>query len=279
MRSNTRFLSCSLSATCNIKPKFWYELCYLRLNSSKFSSTIIWLKPEKNLQANMKLKAQITTSIAAIMLFSTVSNAIIIGGDVTDNNGDFIELTVPWGNASTPDNTVGNDNFESVNLFAFNEDQNVAVAAGGIDPDIGASISAGTIVASHYIVFDPPNTPIGSSGLQIGYVTFDADILAILTSTATLNATDYLNVAGPITYDTSDTLRGIEGTDLVSIDPTDSKKILLEIRAGSPGDSIRVLTAQSPGAPGPTEVPDATPTIMLLAIGIAILCSARIWRN
>ena len=104
--------------------------------------------------------------------------------------------------------SVGNDTFQDPNLYGFNEDQNVVAApAGGFSPDVGSVIAAGTVVASHYIFFDPAGITS-----QEGYVDFDADILGIFTSTSTLAATDiYANTS--VTY-LSPTLRGLEFEDL-----------------------------------------------------------------
>jgi len=54
---------------------------------------------------------------------------------------------------------VGQDNFDSDNLFAFDEDQNIMLVE-PIRVDIGGKdgfISAGNIVASHYVFFDSLN--------------------------------------------------------------------------------------------------------------------------
>ena len=61
-----------------------------------------------------------------LALNGELAHATITGGGVTSGGGTFQELSVPF-TESTPDNTVGVDNFQSLNLYAFNEDQNIDI--------------------------------------------------------------------------------------------------------------------------------------------------------
>ncbi|MGK0236686.1 MAG: hypothetical protein ACI92G_000141 [Candidatus Pelagisphaera sp.] len=207
----------------------------------------------------MKNKTLQIISFAIIAFSSQVAQAIIIDGAVTSGSGSFFKLAVPL-SGSTPLNTVGDNNFNDSNLYGFNEDQNVAVGVGGLDPEIGPDLTAGTIVASHYIFFDPNG---GQS--QTGWVTFDANILAIFTSKVSLGLSDYLANTG-VNYE-EPTLRGLESGDVVSFT---GKKLDVSWYAGNPGDYIRVLTAHSPGA-----VPDNGATAMLLGLGLGVLVLVR----
>jgi hypothetical protein len=118
------------------------------------------------------------------------------------------------------------------------------------------------VVASHYIGFDP------ATGLsQIGYIDFDADIYGVATSRTNLDNSDFLANTG-VTY-LSDSLRGLEGGDLVSIDPTNSKRLLVNWFANSPGDYVRVFTQFSAAA-----VP-APPVAGFLLLGIGFLAARR----
>ena len=129
-----------------------------------------------------------------LLLFATSVpvGATSIGGSVTGGTalaagGTFIKLTVPLSNPFGPPNSVGNDTFQSPNLYEFDEDQNILLAA-PLTVDVGSSpIPAGTIVASHYVFFDP-----GPSQHIIGTVNFDSIILGIITSTNNLAASDFL---------------------------------------------------------------------------------------
>ena len=185
----------------------------------------------------------------AFFLCSSV-NATIINGGVTTGLGSFIKLS-PGFTESTPNNTVGADNFNTLNLYGFDEVQNTTVTGSALSVDILASASGasgslaiGTVVASHYIFFDP-----ASNTRQAGFVSFDSDILAIITSSANLAASDYL-INNGVTY-LNPGLRGLEAGDNVVIDPTDASRVTVDWLAGSPGDYIRVLTAFSPDAAVP----------------------------
>jgi hypothetical protein len=185
----------------------------------------------------------------SILLFavSVPATATIIGGAVTGGTaltagGTFVKLTVPLANLfGTPD-SVGNDNFQSPNLFGFDEDQNVTLL-NPLAVDVGASpIPAGTTVASHYIFFHP-----GTAQQVIGTVDFDSDILAIITGTTTLAASDFL--ANAAVHYLNPALRGLEAGDSVTING--ARQILFDTVASSPGDCVRVLTVISPTAAAP----------------------------
>ena len=103
-------------------------------------------------------------------------------------------------------------------------------------------IPAGTIVASHYVFFDP-----GPSEHVIGTVDFDADILGIITDTTDLAASDFLANTG-VNY-LNPGARGLEAGDSVTI--SGPRQILFDTFASSPGDYVRALTAFSPAAAAP----------------------------
>jgi hypothetical protein len=196
------------------------------------------------------------------------SSADIIGGVVTGGTaftagGTFVKLTVPLANPFGPPNSVGDDNFQSPNLYGFDEDQNILLTA-PLTVDVGSSpIPAGTVVASHYIFFDP-----GPTQEVIGTVNFDSAVLGIITSTTTLANSDFLAHTG-VNY-LSPAERGLEAGDSVTISGTD--QILFDTVASSPGDYVRVLTAFSPG--GATETTSAVPeprSIVLLGSGLVVL--------
>jgi hypothetical protein len=134
--------------------------------------------------------------ILALLLLATAlpATATSIGGSVTGATaltagGVFVKLTIPLANPFGLPDSVGNDNFQSPNLFEFDEDQNILLTApltANVSP-----IPAGTIVASHYVLFDP-----GPSQRMIGTVNFDSDILGIITTTNDLAARDFLANTG-----------------------------------------------------------------------------------
>jgi hypothetical protein len=206
----------------------------------------------------MKTKTFLISAGIMLALANQSLFGIITGGAVTTGGGSFNDISGYAG-------SVGQNNFDTLNLYGFNEDQNVMVTGGNLVPDVGSMIPDQTIVASHYIFFDPTgNTQI----FQEGYVTFDAKIIGVITSTALLTATDYL-ANNLVTY-LSPTFRGLENGDTAVIDAGNDKKLNLSWFASNPGDYVRVLTEYSPGA-----VPDTGATALLLGLGLAALGFTR----
>ena len=164
--------------------------------------------------------------------------ATVLGGQIKQQSGagEFVKLTtdVPF--------AVGNDNFDTDHLYAFDEDQNITLPH-AIRVDIGGEngvIAEGTVVASHYVFFDSVD------GVQIGHVDFDSPILGIAAFQDTMGATDFLANTSVIYIGT--TLRGLEEGDFVWIDAEDPFRLWVYWAGSSPGDYVRVFTARSPGA-------------------------------
>lgn len=195
-------------------------------------------------------------SLSLLGVFSaqaTITGGAVTGGYSFDNGGQFVLLSVPFDN-STPDNTVGNNNFNDLNLYGFDEDQNILLDA-DLNVDILAStgvggiVASGSTVASHYIGYDPAGS---AARRQIGTITFDSEIYGVITRRVTLNNSDFLANTG-VSYETP-SLRGLESGDKVTI--IDPFTLEVDWAAGSPGDYIRVLTNFSPGAePVPLPAP------------------------
>ncbi len=200
------------------------------------------------------------------LALSVPAGASIISGSVTGGSaltagGTFVQLTPPLPNPFGPANSVGNNTFQSPNLFGFNEDQNILLTA-PLTVDVGSSpIPARTIVASHYIFFDP-----GPAERIIGTVNFDSDVLGILTRTTHLAGSDFLANTG-VNY-LNPGARGLEAGDSVTISGT--QQIRFATAASSPGDYVRVITAYSPGPTVP-EPGSAT----MLGIGLAAVAVLR----
>ena len=198
-------------------------------------------------------------AFAGIVMAAPMASATIISGTVTGGNsgGSFVKLFDPIGD-------VGNNNHQSPNLFGFDEEQNVFLASNlvvDLLPGGGSgTLTAGQEVASHYVFFDP-------SGLRTieGEVTFDSDIVAVITTRNNLIASDGL-VNLTANY-LSPSLRGLESNDGVAI--TGARTISVDFVANSPGDYIRVLTQFSPAAALPEPGTLAILGLGMLGIGFA----------
>ncbi len=208
-----------------------------------------------------KTQARVAVVAAFTLLAVTQAGATIIGGSVTGGTaftggGIFIKLFPPLANPFGPPNSVGSNNFQNNNLYGFDEDQNI-VLPGPLNVNVGVSpLALGTTVASHYIFFDP-----SQSRTMVGTVDFDSDVLAIISSTGNLLASDFLANTGVNYLNPSN--RGLEGGDSVTISGV--RQILFDTSAGNPGDYVRVLTQFSPSA-----VPEPAASA-LLGIGLAAM--------
>jgi len=198
--------------------------------------------------------------LVALPALATITSGTVTGGSAFTAGGTFVKLIVPLSNPFGPPNSVGNDTFQSPNLFGFDEDQNILLAA-PLAVDVGSTIPAGTVVASHYVFFDP-----GPTQEVIGTVDFDSNVLGIITSTGLLAASDILANTGVNYLSPGD--RGLEAGDSATI--SGPRQILFDTTASSPGDYIRVITEFSPAAATPE------PSAVIL-IGSAI--AALGWRR
>ncbi|WP_112323800.1 hypothetical protein [Oceanibium sediminis] len=186
----------------------------------------------------MRGRARLSLILLGLLSSAPPLSATTIGGGVTGGGGggEFRLLDARDGLV------VGRNAQQSPDLHAFDEDQNILIEQ-DIAVDIGAyglTIPAGSVVASHYVFFDPAG-PMR----QAGYVEFDAPILGIATSQRTMAATDFL-ANTDVTY-LNPRLRGLESRDMVWIDTENPFRVRVLWSASSPGDYIRVFTSKSPG--------------------------------
>ncbi|MHA7886026.1 hypothetical protein [Roseicyclus sp.] len=171
-------------------------------------------------------------ALALAAFASAPAAAGILDGTITvqDGAGRFIHLP-------EPPLAVGEDIFDTPDLMAFDEAQGVALPM-PLRLEIGAPIPAGTMVALHSVIFD------GTGGRQRGWVLFDAAILGVATSPATLAATDALS--GVETLWLGHAMRGLEDGDRAWIDPDEPRRLWVDWAGSSPGDHLRVVTLAAP---------------------------------
>ncbi len=226
-----------------------------------------------------KLSWPIAFAVVGACVFGQPAWATIVSGNVTGgtySDSTFVILDLPFDPPNGPVNTVGKNDFNTHDLYGFNEDQNILLTS-DLLVNVGATISAGTMVASHYIFWDPPGDSSSTLKKVTGNVVFDSAILGIATSKALLSASDFLANTG-VTY-LDPNLRGLESTDHVSINGSNTLQIDLHFEANTPGDYIRVFTAYSPTAAGPPPAVPLPAALPLFASGLAAFGGLGAWRK
>jgi hypothetical protein len=132
--------------------------------------------------------------LMAATVSATITGGSVDGGTAYTFGGTFVPLSTPLQNPFGDPNSVGADNYQSMNLFGFNENQNIKLTNDLMLED-GSHLDSGKLVASHYIFFDPAAIPPEYETI-LGTVDFDADVLAIITVKEYLLASDFLQNTG-----------------------------------------------------------------------------------
>ena len=188
-------------------------------------------------------------AVLAAGLVGTANAAVVTGnatgGSAVAGGGVFQQIS------PAPGFAVGNDNQQSNNLFAFNENQSVILLA-DLVTSIGGTILAGTRVNSHYVFFDPD-----LSRRVIGNVTFDGNILGLLTTATSLSNSDADFDLSGVSY-LSPNFRGLEDDDFATFA---GNTLNVDFTASTPGDYIRVISVAAVPEPG-------TWTMMIIGFGL-----------
>lgn len=195
-----------------------------------------------------------TSSIPAS---ATVLSGVVDGGTVK-GVGSFVNLTgaAPF--------TVGQDNFNTNNLYAFDEAQGFVLTDALIANFGLTNIAAGTRVNSHLVFFDP----LARETLQ-GTITFDTPVLAAITLRPQLIASNYLGAAG-VTYLDPGSVGLEPGIDFIKLGSPDANSLRLQfLSTDAPGDHFRVITLAS------APVPEPATWAMMIAGVAAIGCAMR----
>ncbi|MEM7466409.1 MAG: hypothetical protein AAF387_05930 [Pseudomonadota bacterium] len=185
----------------------------------------------------------------------------VTGGDSFTSGGVFIELCDPIGN-------VGNNNYQTDDLFAFAEQRGTQLAGDlMVDEGPNAVIPVGTNIDSYYVAYDPSF----SSDIE-GTITFPKPILGVLTTQDSLNASDDgnpIDLGNPTANYLNPSLRGLEeNADSVSVN---GNELTISFDANTPGDYIRVITES-------TVVPETqVPTMPLWAVFLAGAALLACW--
>ena len=165
------------------------------------------------------------------VLWAGYASAEVVGGAATSTLGGTFEELDP------PPTTAGPDAFQSPNLVAFDEEQDLLLTTTvALTPNL--SLPAGSVLSSHYVAFDPPQ-----GAMVDGFVEFDEPIVAVIGGPAALDASAALFGLDAVAYSTSPAI-GPEGPnpDMVFVSPVDPNRLVFAAGANSPGDQVRVLT-------------------------------------
>lgn len=162
---------------------------------------------------------------------SPLAHAAITGGGVTTGapGAAFTEITPQPGDA------IGPDAFNQPDLLGFNEQQGLVLSEDLFIRN-NRSIPAGSIISSHYIVFDPAD----ASAID-GFVLFDEPIVAVIRAGRGINNTsDDVGLPG-LVYTVGRAI-GPDEEDRVRADRGDPMRLNFTAGADVPGDQVRVLT-------------------------------------
>lgn len=177
---------------------------------------------------------------------------------------------------TTPPNPVQRDPNDGV-LLAWNERQNVVLTENlrvdrVFDPaapfiiDAGGGdffITAGTVVSSHYLQWDPG---AGSAARVEATVVLDSQVFAFITADENLFASDPVLALPGLDYNDFG-LRGLESSDTTTFI---GRNTAVSWRATTPGDWTRLITAFSPSA-----VVKEPGVGWLLLAGLGLLAGAK----
>jgi len=158
--------------------------------------------------------------------------------------GHAVPVLVP-----APSTVINEQNTSNTEIKVFAEQEDVVLAAGVSYDQLltltdSGVISAGTTVSSYFIHLDNVGTTQGVRGL--GFVAFDTEILGLITSDASLAASDVPLGSPTTSYPTTLTNRGLEqGTawtlqDIIWVSG-DKKTLYLDLQVFNVLDHMRVI--------------------------------------
>lgn len=174
------------------------------------------------------------------LIIGAVSSIVFINAHASIVGGTVTEITPP--------SAVFNDSYLTDVLVGYDEQQGYTLTS-NLSVDFLAAtssagiVSAGTTLDSHYFFLDPVSFLIEDSWT----IDFDKPILAVITSTDLVFASDFLGATGT-TYPGPFEKRGLENCDVCvdAVTLLDADTLSVSLHVTEPGDWFRVVTAASP---------------------------------
>ena len=165
--------------------------------------------------------------LAAAPASAVITSGVLTSGTVFTRGGNFIVIGNPAGLG------VGLNNFDDNNVRAFNERQNYTLGS-ALLTDVGGSIAGGSVVDSHYLVFDPARNQTVE-----GSASFRTRVLGIVYNDGRLLGSDWLGAPGVTYFNPSG--RGLEPP--VDVIGFAGNTVNFSLSGSNPGDTFRVITA------------------------------------
>lgn len=192
--------------------------------------------------------------------------------------GLCLQVTTPNVVVIAPPASVQSGDLESPDVRAFQERTSVTltsplsvdhdVAGTFIGPGAGTPLAPGMVVDSWYLHLDPPGQ---SNASGTGSITFAQPVLALITQTGTLRASDSVIGGLSTAYPgpAAEPLRGLDSgsgffPDAVTLTSDRLTVDLVEIRAASASDQLRVVLASSTGSVSCTGNLNSTGSVAML---------------
>lgn len=155
--------------------------------------------------------------------------------------------------------TLSKDVFNDDNLYVIAEQQNVTLTS-DLVLDVGGLLTAGTVVSSYLILFDPAR-----ESTIAGTISFGSAVLGLDRKTESLKATNALFGSPFITYKSPGGFALEAGIDFITVGKPDANSVrIVAMTADSPGDRFRVFIANT-SAPAPATVPEPASWALMIA--------------
>jgi hypothetical protein len=203
-------------------------------------------------ELSMRAFIAITAALLSLGLDSTLE-----AGIVSQSSSVSLAPTPPANiRQGVTENNLAVLTFVERQSFPLSEALTVDISLPGMHPVAGDphftidTIDAATLIDSYYLHFDPIGQPPNGNAVFIsGFVTFDRDVLGIITKNGTLADANALIGLSSVKYPTGD-FQGVElfdeGSYITLSD--DLRTVSFGLPVGPHADNLRIVTAAVPEA-------------------------------